>query len=287
MWIGNCTSLRFLRLNNNMFHGHIPGSITGLRDLRHLNLAENRLSGMIPPCLSNLSAMVYEYSAANPYPPASIRFYRLRLGELSVITKRLQLKYQGFSVLDITTIDFSSNNLSGEIPMDISSLEGLVNLNLSWNQLNGNIPHKIGSMHALESIDLSNNNLSGEIPPSLSNLTYLSILDLSYNNLTGPIPSGGQLETLYTYNPLMYSGNNGLCGFPLQRSCPGNSTSKDGDLSKEKHGISRYLNYILMTKCSSSLAVALVSWLVPGLCSFSAVRENLEDCLFSPLRQCL
>lgn len=59
---------------------------------------------------------------------------------------------------------------------------------------------------------------------------------MSYNNLTGPIPSGGQLETLYTYNPLMYSGNNGLCGFPLQRSCPGNSTSKNGDLSKEKHG---------------------------------------------------
>jgi hypothetical protein len=35
-------------------------------------------------------------------------------------------------------------------------------------------------------------------------------MDLSYNNLTGRIPSGSQLDTLYSGNPSMYTGNIGL-----------------------------------------------------------------------------
>ena len=95
------------------------------------------------------------------------------------------------------SIDLSSNNLSGEIPEEITTLDALVNLNLSWNCFSGVVPNKIGEMQLLESLDLSRNNLSGKIPASLSNLTFLSYLDLSYNNLTGRIPSGQQLDTSF------------------------------------------------------------------------------------------
>ena len=126
------------------------------------------------------------------------------------------------------SIDLSSNNLSGEIPEEITTLDALVNLNLSQNRFSGVVPNKIGEMQSLESLDLSRNNLSREIPASLSSLTFLSYLDLSYNNLTGRIPSGQQLDTLYAANPSMYIGNIGLCGHPLQHNC-----SREGDISKQ------------------------------------------------------
>ncbi|KAH7690705.1 Non-specific serine/threonine protein kinase protein [Dioscorea alata] len=61
------------------------------------------------------------------------------------------------------------------------------------------------------------NNLSGVLPPSLTNLTSLNHLNLSYNNFYGKIPYGGQLQALP--DPSIYSGNQGLCGFPLDKRC--------------------------------------------------------------------
>ena len=110
-----------------------------------------------------------------------------------------------------------------------------MNLNLSWNQLSGPIPINLGAVQALESLDLSRNMLSGGIPLSLSDITYLSYLDLSDNNLTGRIPSGRQLDTLYTQQPSMYSGNSGLCGFPLPISCPGKNATRKDDQKRNEH----------------------------------------------------
>jgi hypothetical protein len=126
------------------------------------------------------------------------------------------------------SIDLSCNKLTGQIPEEIGSLLGLVNLNLSSNFLSGNIPYQIGNMKSLESLDLSNNQLSGEIPWHLSDLTSLSYLNLSYNNLSGRIPSGHQLDTLNTDDPSsMYIDNPGLCGHPLQVACPGDQPAQD------------------------------------------------------------
>lgn len=142
------------------------------------------------------------------------------------VTMKGQELYYNFMNNVVMSIDLSSNHLMGEIPEEIASLAGVVNLNLSRNKLIGKIPKKIGAMHSLESIDLSKNKLQGEIPQSLSNLTYLSFLDLSGNDLIGRIPSGEQLDTLYSENPQMYDGNIGLCGYPLQKNCTGDSDQK-------------------------------------------------------------
>lgn len=58
--------------------------------------------------------------------------------------------------------------------------------------------------------------LAGEIPRQLVNLTSLAKLNLSRNQLVGPIPRGNQFETFENDS---YSGNLGLCGYPLSKTC--------------------------------------------------------------------
>jgi len=155
---------------------------------------------------------------------------------LSVTTKGQERYYFESVLYEMVNIDMSSNHLTGVIPEEITSLDGVVNLNLSRNNLTGKFSERIGVMKSLESLDLSENKLCGQIPQSLSNLSYLSFMDLSHNNLTGRIPSGGQLDTLYTQNPLMYDGNIGLCGYPLQKNCTTNNREpKHGEQKGDEH----------------------------------------------------
>ncbi|XP_047094660.1 LRR receptor-like serine/threonine-protein kinase GSO1 [Lolium rigidum] len=223
-WIGDLVNLRYLQLSHNLLYGDIPVTITNLTHLRHLNLAGNSISGDIPRPLSKLTGMTY----TGPKKLKDDKFsgYSYVVTEVwSVVMKRQELKY-GNGFFDLVSMDLSFNNLTGGIPDDITSLNGLLNLNISWNHLSGKIPMKIGAMKSVESLDLSRNNLYGEIPESLSDLTFLSSLDLSYNNLTGRIPPGTQLDTLYTENPSIYTGNTGLCGPPLERNCSGDNPPK-------------------------------------------------------------
>uniref|UniRef100_A0A0D9XPE7 non-specific serine/threonine protein kinase n=1 Tax=Leersia perrieri TaxID=77586 RepID=A0A0D9XPE7_9ORYZ len=268
-WIGERKCLSFLRLGHNMFSGNIPLEIGYLTSLQFLDLSSNNLSGVIPQHLANLSGMttltadqrgIFGYHTTNRWGNKVLdvidedQFDELLL----IIIKGQQLKY-GKGLDYFVSIDLSDNSLSGEIPIDITSLDALINLNLSSNHLRGKIPNKIGAMKSLESLDLSKNKLSGEIPSSLSNLTSLSYMNLSYNNLTGRIPSGRQLDTLNADNPsLMYIGNNGLCGPPLQKKCSGNGSFIHGN------GTSYYRNELEPLSFYLGLVVGVVVglWMV-------------------------
>ncbi|XP_066334833.1 receptor-like protein EIX2 [Miscanthus floridulus] len=219
MWIGSFTSLRVIRLSHNKFFGSIPMNITNLSCLQYMDLNNNKISGSLPINLSNLKFMT-NTSMMGCYDGVAIIYSHLN--SLSTDWKGQELNYGSIQrIVDtsMTSIDLSSNDLTGEIPEEIVVLDALVNLNLARNHLTGVIPKKIGEMRSLQSLDLSRNMLSGEIPATLSNLTFLSYLELSYNDLIGRIPSGVQLDTLYAEYPSMYIGNIGLCGHPLQNNC--------------------------------------------------------------------
>ncbi|KAF8400899.1 hypothetical protein HHK36_014202 [Tetracentron sinense] len=214
-WIGeNSFSLRVLSLRSNLFSGNIPLHLCHLFELRILDLANNNLSGFIPHCLGNLATLVHRVGGT-----------ALTENDLiHVVAKGKYLEYRGGRVILVKSIDLSSNNLTGEIPEEITGLLELGTLNLSFNSLTGKIPEKIGNLKMLETLDLSRNQLSGSIPQSLSSLNFLSYLNLSHNNLWGEIPSGYQLQTLN--DPSIYEGNQALCGPPLVAKCSRDEASQ-------------------------------------------------------------
>lgn len=88
----------------------------------------------------------------------------------------------------VTTIDFSSYNLTGSIPSSLSQLRKLKTAILHTNNFYGHIPSFLGFMRNLETLYLYDNKLTGPIPPSLAQLPKLSAINLGLNQLTGSIP---------------------------------------------------------------------------------------------------
>ncbi|KAK1435258.1 hypothetical protein QVD17_01019 [Tagetes erecta] len=186
------TSLEVLYIPNNSFSGELPSSLQNCTELTFLDLGANKFSGIVPVWIGEKLSRLYAWQ-----------------GRVREFGKTLQL---------VKIINLSSNNLTGKIPDELTGLHKLIALDLSKNALHGKIPSKIGKMKALQILDLSRNNLSGRIPSSMSQITLLNYLDISYNNLTGRIPSGTQLQS---FEPSRYTGNEGLCGLPLSKYCPG------------------------------------------------------------------
>ena len=88
----------------------------------------------------------------------------------------------------VTELWLQQNQLSGEIPRELSYLSKLEGLFLYDNQLRGTIPPELGTISTLTHLILPGNQLTGEIPPELGNLSNLEELFLSFNQLSGEIP---------------------------------------------------------------------------------------------------
>ncbi|CAN1813669.1 Receptor-like protein EIX2 [Linum perenne] len=225
-WMGqSLPALSILSLGSNKFHGTIPEELCNLQSLQILDLSHNYLNGTLPECVANLTAMV---SAAHNTSGTIHLFagqsYSFPDSQL-LVTKGQLLDYS--TILNyVRNLDLSRNNLSGEIPKQITSLKALKYLNLSHNSFSGAIPEDLTEMQSLECMDLSDNQLSGAIPSSLGSLTFLNHLNLSYNNLGGRIPSSTQLQS---FDSSSFTGNRELCGPPLGLNCSIQSGFKDGE----------------------------------------------------------
>ncbi|XP_024021943.1 receptor-like protein Cf-9 homolog [Morus notabilis] len=205
----NCELLEFLDVGNSKLNGSFPHWLESLPELQVLILRSNRLSGP----LSN--------------PKVRFSFQKLRIMDISnnnftVVIKGFETELVKIQKLFIT-IDFSSNSFTGGIPTVIGKLNSLKGLNFSHNKLSGVIPSSLGNLSNLEWLDLSSNELFGNIPLQLAaDLYQLERLNLSDNKLEGPIPRGRQFNTFNSY-----SGNVGLCGFPLSKSCSNDDAQQD------------------------------------------------------------
>ncbi|XP_031273145.1 receptor-like protein 54 [Pistacia vera] len=225
--------LQVLVLRSNKFHGFIRVSSGkanhSFGKLRFFDISNNNFSGPLPAkYFENMKAMMNVGKAGKKLRYLGDGYY-----QVSVI---VTLKGSDFEMMKIlnrfTMIDFSNNNFHGEIPKLIGNLHALELLNLSLNSLTGHIPSSFGKLTALESLDLSSNKFVGEIPRQLTNLNFLEVLNLSHNHLTGPIPQNNQFNTFPNNS---YSGNLGLCGFPLSKKCGDDSVPQL--LASEKNDV--------------------------------------------------
>ena len=186
-----------LGLSNNNLTGLIPPELGSLAALVRLNLAThdflggapNNLTGPIPPELGNLAALNELDLALNdltgPIPP--------ELGRLATLF----------------ALSLGSNQLTGPIPPELGRLTKLGRVGLNDNQLIGPVPAWFGDLARLQRLNLSNNALTGPVPPGLGDLPYLFELNLSNNALTGPVPPEfGDLAGLWRLN----LSNNALTG---------------------------------------------------------------------------
>ncbi|KAG5233636.1 receptor protein [Salix suchowensis] len=172
--------------------GKFPGNIFLLPNLEELNLSYNEgLTGSFPS--SNLSNVLSLLGLSNTRISlylennliSNLKSLRvMRLGNSSIIRSDLALLG---NLTQLTELDLSYNNFSGEIPSSLGNLIQLTNLDLSNNILSGNIPSSLFALPSLEKLDLHSNNLTGNI--SEFQHTFLYYLDLSNNVLTGNIPS--------------------------------------------------------------------------------------------------
>ncbi|KAK6138290.1 LOW QUALITY PROTEIN: hypothetical protein DH2020_027981 [Rehmannia glutinosa] len=240
-WVGtNLGNLRILILRSNKLSGEIALDICRLKSLQILDLSDNMVSGIIPRCVDNFTAMTTKRSLVDQYEhwTTLTTTEESFLESASMVTKGRQLLYDTILPL-VTNIDLSQNNLSGDIPKELTSLVELRSLNVSGNHLTGLIPDNIGNMKQLESLDFSRNSLFGEIPSSSASMSSLNYLNLSYNNLTGRIPESTQLRG---FNESSFIGNN-LCGPQLKISCsidgnpPAPTHKEDQDQEDDKSEI--------------------------------------------------
>ncbi|SVE12239.1 uncharacterized protein METZ01_LOCUS465093, partial [marine metagenome] len=214
--IMNLSSLKYLYFNNNQLSGEITQNICELSNIDDFIFNNNQLCPPYPECLNpddvgiqnldNCNEVVIEcedgYIGINYfcYYQTDVDVLQEFIDSSSVtinmdmdidssgVIEPLELCYQEWEDLRLSTLSCYDRGLSGNIPQDIGTLSNLRILDLHSNQLSGEIPESVGVLTNLNTLDLGMNQLSGEIPSEIGSLINLSKLYLYENQLSGQIP---------------------------------------------------------------------------------------------------
>ncbi|XP_050248564.1 receptor-like protein EIX2 [Quercus robur] len=203
-WIGQLSKSMILSLRSNNLYGLMPKEVCALTSLQILDLSHNKLFGGIPICVTNFSAMTTTNNSKH-----AIYSYGFSIGyaeheqfESALLVMKGRVVEYGTILGLVKSIDLSKNNFSGEIPNEVTSLQGLQSLNLSFNIFIGRIPEsivgKIPSSTQLQSLNASSfigNELCG--PPLIDNCT-LNDVNPNIENKGGEETGGLKVDWFYS-----------------------------------------------------------------------------------------
>ncbi|KAL3748722.1 hypothetical protein ACJRO7_009891 [Eucalyptus globulus] len=165
-------SIEFYLVSNNKLYGEISPEMCQLSSIIILDLSKNKLSGVIPPCVSNLSD--------------SLIVLNLNSNDLYGRFPQLQNDVCGLKMIDV-----SDNRLQGLLPRGLANCSDLEFLNIKNNQIVDTFPSWMGSLSFLKVLILCSNGFHGAIgePEARDQFPNLRIVDLSINNFSGCLPS--------------------------------------------------------------------------------------------------
>ncbi len=147
--------IRGLNLQNNLLDGSLPASITTLDNLLTLNLAQNKLSGVIPDWNNNSSLIDIDlsqnlFSGATVNLPAQVQLMDLSDNQLTDVPS-----IPGFAM----AVDLSNNKLTqlGNLPSSHPSLDTLMvqRNKLTFEDLEPNMNIKAFSYSPQDSVDVA------------------------------------------------------------------------------------------------------------------------------------
>ncbi|XP_022876693.1 probable LRR receptor-like serine/threonine-protein kinase At3g47570 [Olea europaea var. sylvestris] len=199
---GNLRHVQRLVIGGNNLTGEslrLFSSLTNCQDLEILEVAANKLSGVLPTSIENLSSSLrivraFECNISGVIPLeignlTSLEDFYLENNQLTGFISRTVGKLKSLQRLYL-----QHNKLDGHIPAELCQLSNLGHLYLSDNRLSGSIPPCLGDFKYLRRVYLDSNKLESTVPLNFWNLNDLLQLNLPHNSLSGLLPS--EIENL-------------------------------------------------------------------------------------------
>ncbi|PON63058.1 Leucine-rich repeat domain containing protein [Trema orientale] len=195
-WFWNLSTNGSIDLSQNQIYGEIPFlPAAPLHSFREIILYSNKFSGPLPRIssaigvldLSNnsFSGNIFRFFCDHPIGDEK-RMYILNLKD-NLLSGEFPSCWKHWPSLGL--LDLNNNNVTGEIPRSMGSLQNLWSLNLRNNSLTGKVPGSLKTCPSLYRLDLSLNEFVGTIPRWIGTFLELEFLGLRSNKLTGHIPA--------------------------------------------------------------------------------------------------
>lgn len=176
--IGKLTKMTILAFGDCQFTGPLPASLANLTNLTLINLTNNPIGGEIPEWLSKLSML------------KDLRMAKCQLtGEIPA-SLFPSTKGGTDGLPELQNLDFSHNELTGELSSQITNSSNLVRIWISHNKMSGNPTgyFTYDNFNHLVQIELNDNQFSGGIGTLFTNPERMLVrVDISNNNFSGPI----------------------------------------------------------------------------------------------------
>ncbi|KAG7371177.1 two component regulator [Nitzschia inconspicua] len=208
-------NLKVLDMKNNRLAGPLPDALWALSRLEVVDFHQNALDGHINDAIIPNHPLKFLDVSTNILGgglPPSVSNLR-HLTHLDVSYNRFQVTLPNYlaNMTKIQTLILTENDMFGPNPLPqwLRGMTDLKHLSFRLTSRTGTIPTWFGELTKLELLDLDWNHISGTIPSELGRLDRLKYLMLNRNLMNGKIPV--QVSSLPNLNALMVD-NNGFTG---------------------------------------------------------------------------